>query len=322
MRSKGVAASYDPLVKDAASRGWGLMDGGTMRIIAAMLAIFAMLAGPASAQAPDGSAKQISDFAWQTEPKAYKVGSIAATMTTEADEAVVTGTEAGAVMSFLQGIKGYDDVQGLVVKTDGPLANSFVVISHDPIGYVKDDDWSTTDAKSLLDSFIEGTEEGNKARAKAGVPPLKVVGWAEQPHYDKASNTLWWAIRVEGQDGQSINATALKLSRNGYSRLTWVGDPAQFTNAADTMRPTLDRYRFDPGHQYGDFSTGDVVAGVGLAGLAAGILKGKAGVKLAAGMLALALPFLKKFGVFLVIPLLAGFRWLRQRLGNGGTPGV
>ncbi|QJE72031.1 DUF2167 domain-containing protein [Aerophototrophica crusticola] len=293
-----------------------------MRIVTAILALFTLLAGPASAQVPDGSAKQLSDFNWQTEPKAYKVGSIAASMTTEADEAIVTGTEAGAVMSFLQGIKGYDDVEGLVVKTEGPLANSFVVISHDPIGYVKDDDWSTTDANSLLDSFIEGTEEGNKARAKAGVPLLKVAGWAEPPHYDKVNNTLWWAIRVESTDGQSINATALKLSRNGYSRLIWVGDPAQFTNAADTMRPTLDRYRFDPGHQYGDFSAGDVVAGVGLAGLAVGILKGKAGFKVATGILALALPFLKKFGVFLVIPLLAGFRWLRQRLGKGGSPGV
>jgi uncharacterized membrane-anchored protein len=95
--------------------------------------------------------------------------------------------EATALMSAMGNGPG-DDMLGLIV----PLGEErwFVVANYDPSGYIKDDDAQHWDADKLLQNLKDGTEAGNAARAKVGVPPLKVTRWIEPPAYTADSHRL------------------------------------------------------------------------------------------------------------------------------------
>src|SRR3990167_3706997 len=60
-------------------------------------------------------------------------------------------------------------------------AKYFLILEWEDVGYVKDDEADKLDAKEILESIREGTEEGNKFRAEKGLPPVSVVGWDEPP---------------------------------------------------------------------------------------------------------------------------------------------
>lgn len=282
-----------------------------------LLLAFMFSALPANAQRVADSPKppSIADFSWSFAGR-HKVGDLSASFDVIATEAIAVGPEAVKVMQFLQGTSGYEELQGVVFSIEGPMENSFITIEHNQLGYIRDDDWADVDAESLLQTVKENTAEANKERIAKGVPVINVVGWTEKPHYDRPTKTVWWAIKGDSEDGPVINAVALKLARNGYSRFVWVGQPNQFLNAVETLKPSLERYKFDEGHRYADFRAGDAVAAVGIAGLTASLVTGKGGKAAAvvgAGLLAIALAFVKKAWLLIFLPILAIGAWFRKR---------
>jgi uncharacterized membrane-anchored protein len=146
----------------------------------------------------------------------------------------------------------------------------FVVFEYDPVGYVKDDDKDKLDADKMLASVKKGTEYANKERAKAGIPPLNIVGWEQPPHYNAETHNLEWAIRAESEGEPVINHNTRLLGRRGVMRVTLVGDPKELATAMPEFKSLLGTYSFQSGQTYAEYKQGDKVAKYGLAALVVG----------------------------------------------------
>ena len=268
--------------------------------LALALVLVAATAPPAAAESDP-----IEALAWQSQRLAYEIPGSKSSYHLGPDERIVVGTQARRYLELTQGIDGWPDVVALIESTGGPTVGSFIDIEYHEIGYLEDEDWKDVAPDSLLQEIIDGTRESNPIRAQNGFPILKVLGWAEEPHYNPRNNTVYWATRLRDSEGyDSINAIALKLGRHGYAKLTWTGDPEQFRNAKVALGPALASYDYQECARYADFRAGDAVAAVGLGALAVSMMTGNKKAW-GAGIFAGAMMLLKKFWYFLLLPFLA-----------------
>jgi len=277
-----------------------------MRKTLGAFALF-LLVGPAHA------VTSVEELNWVTEPGPQEIATGHARYTINANEFLVRGDDAAEYSRLTQGHDLYHP-DAIVTRIDGPEMGTDIWIEFDSIGYVKTDDWEDTiDADELLDSIKDGTEETNRRRDK-GTPAMTVDGWAEEPHLDRTDGVVYWAVSLRQGEQPLINAIALKLGRKGYTELTWVGDPSQFVNAAQSLRPVLDAYQFDEGHRYADFDPAvDAVAAVGAGAL---VYKMLTGTVVGKGFLVAALLFLKKFWFLVILPFVAAWRWIKGRFSS------
>jgi uncharacterized membrane-anchored protein len=173
---------------------------------------------------------------------------------------------------------------GMIFPPDqSPLADDSwaVIITFDEDGYVKDDDAEKIDYDDLFKDMKAGTEENNKERAKEGYPPLHLIGWAEKPHYDKASNKLYWAkeLRFGESDENTLNYNVRALGRRGVLVLNAVSGMGALDKVKVGMQALKPVVEFDAGHRYAEFDPKiDKVAAYGIAGLVAGTVLAKGGM--------------------------------------------
>ena len=176
------------------------------------------------------------------------------------------------------------------------------IVEYDGSGHVSDDDAASTDYNDLLKQIQDGIKENNPEREKQGFAPITLVGWAEPPHYDKATHALHWARDlIFGSDPNgphTLNYSVRVLGREGVTQLDFVAGLDQLQEINDVIPDVINTVQYDSGKRYADFVNGDKIAAYGMAGMiAAG-----AGVKVAAklGFLAFVLGFFKSFGVALL----------------------
>jgi len=148
--------------------------------------------------------------------------------------------------------------------------NWSVIFEFDAIGYVKDDDKDKLNADKLLASIKEGTEQGNKERARAGNPPLIIVGWEKPPHYDETTHNLEWAIRAESEGKPILNYNTRLLGRKGVMEAVLIVRPDELPTTLPAFRELLTGYGYDAGQNYAEYKPGDKVAKYGLAALVLG----------------------------------------------------
>ncbi len=184
-------------------------------------------------------------------------------------------------------------------------------------GYVRLDDWDEVDADAMLKEVSANTEAANARRKGAGISAIHVMGWLEKPHLDRATNTVRWAFEANDErDGSLVNSIALVLGRDGFEKLTWIGPKSAVNDGL--LNVARNSFAFPAGGNYADFKSGDKVAEYGVAGLVAAVLGVKAAVKF--GLLAAAVLFAKKLGVFLLIPVVMIFGWVRRMWSRKGQP--
>jgi uncharacterized membrane-anchored protein len=161
----------------------------------------------------------------------------------------------------------------------------------------------------------EGAEAENAERRKAGYEPVRLVGWAETPSYDRAAHKLYWAKELAfGTDASrehTLNYNVRVLGRRGVLVLNAVASMHQLEAIRGDMRQVLGFVEFNEGHRYTDYLPGkDKVAAYGVAGLVAGAVATKAGLfkVLLAGLLAA-----KKL---LIAGAVALGAWIKRLLGR------
>lgn len=184
------------------------------------------------------------------------------------------------------------------------------VITYEETGYVSDKDAKTQDYDKLLADMKAGDAEDNAARAKAGFPPITLVGWAQPPSYDAARHDLIWARELQSGGGANgLNYDVRHLGRHGVLSLNMVSSMPQLASVRAGAQGLAKTVEFDTGARYADFEKGDKTAGFGLAGLVAA----GAGVAVAkkAGLIALVLGLGKKGLAILVAFGAAALAWLR-----------
>jgi len=186
------------------------------------------------------------------------------------------------------------------------------VISFQETGYVSDDDAETADYAELLRQLQATEPEVNQRRAAQGYPAQSLVGWAEQPVYNRGTHSVVWAqnIRLAGEAENTLNYDVRLLGRNGVLSLNMVTVMSQLAATRQAAQRFAAQAEFTPGNRYADHQSGDRTAEYGVAGLvAAGV-----GVAVAqkAGFLAIALLFLKKIGILIVAGIALLWGWLRR----------
>ena len=184
-----------------------------------------------------------------------------------------------------------------------PIDNTWgAVVTFAADGYVSDADAEKIDYTEMLKTMQQSTDESNAAREKAGFGRIRLVGWASQPYYDAVTKKLHWAKELEfdGRARHTLNYAVRALGRRGVLEVNFVSGMDELPVIRSVIPDVLDMAQFEQGARYADYVPGaDKVAAYGIGGLIAGKLLAKA------GLLAFALVFLKKAGVFIVIGLAA-----------------
>ncbi|MEP7011797.1 MAG: DUF2167 domain-containing protein [Acidobacteriota bacterium] len=185
-----------------------------------------------------------------------------------------------------------------------------VVITYEEDGYVDDKGAEKVDYNELLGEMKKSVTEENKERTKAGYEPMQLVGWAEPPRYDKATNKMYWAkdIKFGNSPVDTLNYNIRVLGRRGVLVLNAVSTVDQLASVTTSMQLLLPAVDFNPGHRYADFIPGkDKMAEYGIGALVLGTLAAKTGLfkALLVGLLAA-----KKF---VILGLAAIGAWFRKK---------
>ncbi len=177
-------------------------------------------------------------------------------------------------------------------------------------GYVSDEEASSIDYDDLLKDMKKETREESKERVKAGFDSIELVGWAEPPHYDSQTNKLYWGqnLKFGNSESNTLNYNIRVLGRKGYLVVNFIANMSQLDEINESREEVLALTEFSSGYRYADFdSSTDKVAKYGVAALVAGAVAKKA------GLLAILLVFLKKFGIFIFAGIAALFSRLRKK---------
>jgi len=250
------------------------------------LLITALIAGLAigafAADKPEAEAK-LPDFGWKT--GSITLGANIATIALPEGYRFLETKDARFVLEEVWGNPKNSGVLGLMFPPNqGPETEDgwAVVVSFKDSGYVKDDDARSINYDDLLKQMQEDTSEGNKARKKEGYPTVDLLGWAEQPHYDEAKKTLYWAKRLkfEGTEEPQLNYQMRVLGRRGVLELNPLGAESVLSQIREAAPVLLSATAFTQGNRYEDFSesSGDKVAAYGIAGLLGVGLLAKVGI--------------------------------------------
>lgn len=198
-----------------------------------------------------------------------------------------------------------DDVLGMLLpQGEQSILSSktwVVVLTHEDEGHVSDKEASSTDYDKMLKDMQEEARDANAAREKAGYDRVDIVGWAERPHYDQATNKIYWAkeLKFSGNTENTLNYDIRVLGRTGYLSLNAVASSNQLSTVQAGMQNVLAMTEFDSGYRYADFNPStDKLAAYGIAALVGGALASKAG--LFAKLLALLIAGKKVVGVAIV----------------------
>jgi uncharacterized membrane-anchored protein len=173
-----------------------------------------------------------------------------------------------------------------------------VTIQYEEDGYVSDDDADSIDYDELLDQMKTDTRMASEERIKQGYETIELIGWAASPFYDAGSHKLHWAkeIKFGNQEVNTLNYNIRVLGRKGVLVLNFIAGIDQKEMIESELDTVIGLAEFDQGARYADFNPGiDKVAAYGIGALVAGKVLAKT------GFLAVALVFLKKFGIFFII---------------------
>jgi len=290
--------------------------------LALLTVVFA--AGAAADQGPYPETQEAlnAEFAklkWIEEPGTYDLPRSNSKVSFAAGRSMLIDADAQRIL-FLWNGREYPTSEAVLYDDANDV---FVVFTYVDEGYVADEDWRDVDPAAFLESIREGTEAHNEDRAKYGIPAMHVRGWLSEPEYDADSNIVTWAIEFSDDgEGITVNSTALKLSRHGYEKLTWVGTGEQYPQFGGLLDTALSDHAFDEGHRYADFEDGDRVAAYGLAALVATVAGAKLGKGVIATIIAFGLVFLKKGWIIIVVAVGGIWAAIKRLFGSKGeAPG-
>lgn len=185
-----------------------------------------------------------------------------------------------------------------------------VTIEYEEDGFVSDEDADEINYDELLEGMKEDTRAASEERVTQGYEAIALVGWASPPYYDAATKKLHWAkeISFDGHEINTLNYNIRVLGRKGVLVLNFVAGMNQKPTIESNLEAVLALADFDQGSKYTDFNPDlDEVAAYGLGALVAGKVIAKT------GFIAVALVFLKKFGIVIVLALAAMVKGLFSR---------
>ncbi|MEE9319812.1 MAG: DUF2167 domain-containing protein [Granulosicoccus sp.] len=186
-----------------------------------------------------------------------------------------------------------------------------VTIDYEEDGYVSDENADDIDYSELLFEMQKDIRAGNEQRQKSGYDTVELIGWAADPYYDASAKKLHWAKELKfgsGEDINTLNYNIRVLGRKGVLVLNFIAGMDQKSLVNAELGTVLAMADFNQGSSYADFDPDlDKVAAYGIGALIAGKVIAKT------GFLVVALVFLKKFGILLLLAAFVFFKKLFSR---------
>lgn len=278
------------------------------RLIVSFLTVFMFLSSTAFAE--EAISEEVSpEVNWVEGGGTVQVGEISS-LKLDKSLLYLDKKDTATIQEYI-GNQSYDTDIGSVFPVD-ETQNWFVVFEYVDSGHISDKEKDKIDAKALLKSYKEGTEEANKNRAEED--RLYVEGWHTEPYYNEANRTLIWALNAKDSYGETIiNYNVRMLTREGYVSSLLVTDPAKLNEDVQTLQTLiLPNYTINDGQLYSNYdSSTDKKSEFGLTGL----ILGGAGLVAAkkAGLLVAGVVLLKKFWIVLIAIPAALWSWFKRR---------
>ena len=254
-----------------------------------------MLAWPGSAAGQSQSTLEaIADLPWTVGAGFRTVPGADATYWQSADQMWLSGEDALEALTLAHATIEPSTSVGLSVNLH---SGTVVIIESDSSGYVEETSMEHLHPAMVIGLMRRLHDRANTDRRRNGQPTVDLIEYEIEPWYDAQLNAAYWAVRLRDSHGvETVNAIALKLSRNGYAAISWFGPHQQFAGRR-TMESTLAAFRLNAGARYADFREGDPVAEVDLEGLMAHLLGVPPSVVTATSLL-------KYAGIVLLLPFL------------------
>ncbi len=172
-------------------------------------------------------------------------------------------------------------IEGMIIQkgTDFLAEDAWAaIIQWKEDGYVKDEEFASTDFNKMLTELKEQSKEQSKERVKQGYGKLEVAAWAQPPQYDKTTHKLYYAKALD-VDGpvQGLNYDIRVLGRAGVLEVSIISSMPYLADIDKKAPEILGMVDFTAGNRYADYKDGDKVAAYGIAGLIAGGVLAKAG---------------------------------------------
>lgn len=148
----------------------------------------------------------------------------------------------------------------------------FIVVTYEDDGHVSDKDARGIDYAELLRRIQDDAAADNARVAKQGYEPVRVLGWADTPHYDAMTHKLYWAqdLRFGNETRHTLNYDVRTLGREGMLSLHAVSSLRRVREVRTGMRTVLAVSGFTPGRRYEDYQPGDRVSKLTIAAVVAG----------------------------------------------------
>lgn len=207
----------------------------------------------------------VAALPWHVGPTTVKLGDHASLNVPEG-YAFLDAAGTRSLNNILHNPPANGDQYTLAPKT----LNWIAFFAYEDIGYVKDDEKLDPDA--ILQSYRDGTVEGNKERKSRGWAELNILGWSAKPEYDTQIKSLAWSILLEDADNHKhiVNYNTRLLGRHGVMDVTVVTAPTTLATSIGDFKSTLPGFQFTQGESYAEYRPGDRVAEYGLAALITG----------------------------------------------------
>lgn len=202
---------------------------------------------------------------------------------------------------------GWSSCEGIDAMIFGlaPGIDNIMVEAPVSDGYVKFDDWESSDRQEEIDAIWNDYAEGARQQGKALGQRIEPVRWYVYPTLNKEKSYLYYAILIDWEGEMVINAKASLFDRRGYIPISVTPESTSLSEAElqELVEISLDAYQAHNQQSYFDFQDGDKVAAVGAMGVLATLVGVKYGKAAAAGIIGILLVFLKKAWFLLLVPI-------------------
>lgn len=218
---------------------------------------------------------------------------------------------------------GWDSCEGVdaVVIGHVPNADTTVIFKPDSSGFVKFDDWNSSDRTEEISQIEASLSDSLAAQSKRTGDRIEFAGWQTYPTLNQDKHYLYYSINLIWNGEPQTNIKATVFDRRGYTVFDIVPDRSGLSKSEmeSLINASLDRYAPAPQQEYAAFQNGDKVAAVGALGVLATLVGVKYGKTLVATLLAIALVMAKKGAVLVLIPILWIGKLFRRKT-PGSTP--
>lgn len=187
-----------------------------------------------------------------------------------------------------------------------PEIDTLILDKPNSDGYVKFDDWDEDTVKGEIDSIWESLISSSKEQSKILGYDITPIKWIVFPKLEKRHSYMYYAYLLDWDGEPTVNIKATKFDRRGYVAFSIVPTREDFTEEGLTriVETTLDSYQPNNEESYGEFRSGEKIAGYGALGVLATLMGVKYGKAVATGLFAVGLILLKKLWFLLLLPFI------------------